>query len=41
MIPEILIIIGEAIYYVVEIVQLIMASEIWEDFVKWYKERRS
>lgn len=40
MIPETIILIGQAIYYVVEIIQLIMESEIWGDFVEWFKQRR-
>lgn len=39
MIPETLIFIAQAIYYVVEIVQAVMASEIWTEFVEWFKSR--
>jgi len=39
MIPETVLLIGQAIYYVVEIIQLIMESEIWGDFVEWFKKR--
>jgi len=39
MIPEVVLIIGQTIYYVVEIIQLIMESEIWGDFVEWFKRR--
>lgn len=39
MIPEIVLIIGQTIYYVVEIIQLIMESDIWGDFVEWFKHR--
>lgn len=39
MIPETILLIGQAIYYVVEIIQLIMESEIWGDFVEWFKTR--
>lgn len=39
MIPETILIIGQAIYYVVEIIQLIMESEIWGDFVEWFRTR--
>lgn len=39
MIPETILIIGQAIYYVVEIIQLIMESEIWDDFVAWFKRQ--
>jgi hypothetical protein len=39
MIPEVVIAVFQAIYYVVEIIQLIMESEIWGDFVEWFKSR--
>lgn len=39
MIPETVIIVFQAIYYVVEIIQMIMKSEIWQDFTQWFKTR--
>lgn len=39
MIPELVLAVFQAIYYVVEIIQLIMESEIWGDFVEWFKTR--
>lgn len=41
MIPETLILIAQAIYYVVEIIQVIMASEVWGDFIDWFKSQNA
>lgn len=38
---EIISIVFQAIYYVVEIIQLIMASEQWEQFMEWFKRQQN
>lgn len=37
---EIVLMIGEAIYYVVEIIQVIIESPIWSEFKAWYRDQQ-
>lgn len=39
MLPEWILLIGEIIFYVVELVEMIMKSDLGREFKEWFRER--